>query len=370
MENNNTLQCDTQFQTALSFEDVLLVPQGTSIRSRTEIDLTTKISDKLTLDIPLITTKMDTITGVDMATKIGKLGGMGILPRFDKEDIQAENVAKVKQNNVVVGAAIGCTGDYLKRAEMLVNAGVDVLNTDVAHGHLQINIDAIKTLKEKYGNKITIIGGICATYECAVAMYENGADMVSVGIGGGSICTTRIQTGCGLPTFQSLLEVAKAARKYNKTFQPEAGIRNSGDIVKSLATGASAIMGGSIFAGTDECPGSVISIDGVLYKEYSGSASEKEKQRQVNKDSNGKGKMYIKHVEGVAGIKPYRGPVEDVVISLLAGVRSGMSYCGAKNLQELWENARFVRITSAGGVESNHHDIIVQKDHIVGKALL
>lgn len=353
---HNNLQ---NLPTALSFDDVLLVPKYTKIKSRSQVDLSTQITPNIKLKIPLITTKMDTVTGVKMAIKIGELGGMGMLPRFDKPEIHADNVKKVKEAGVFVGAAIGCKNDFMERAEMLVKAGVDALHTDVAHGHLQMNLDAISAVKNKFGSKVDIIGGICATYESAVAMYKAGADMVSCGVGGGSICTTRIMTGCGMPTFQTLLEVSKAAKEHNKTFMPEAGIRNSGDIVKSLATGASAIMGGSIYAGTDEAPGEVVEVNGKMYKQYSGSTALMQKKNQVAKDATGKSGEYVKHIEGVDALKPYRGSVEGVVEGLLAGVKSGFTYCNALNLQDLWQNAEFIRITNSGMAESKPHEVVV-----------
>lgn len=346
---------------ALSYDDVLLVPKYSQVNSRSDIDLTTKLAPKLTLKIPLIPTKMDTITGVEMAIKMGEIGGMAILPRFDKPEIQADNVAKVKKAGITnIAVAIGCTNGYMERAEMLVKAGATVLHNDVAHGHLKKNIESIKAFKNKFGDEITLMPGIAATYACAVDMYKAGADIVSSGVGAGSICITRTQTGCGLPGFQSLIEISRAAKQFNKTFIPEAGIRNSGDIVKALAIGASAIVGGSIFAGTDETPGEIIEVDGKLYKKYNGAASEEEKIKQVDKDNTGKHKMYIKHVEGVSAMKPYKGSLEETITSLLAGVRSGMSYCGAHTIPELWEKAEFVRVTQAGVLENSHHGVILR----------
>lgn len=246
----------------------------------------------------------------------------------------------------------------MDRAEMLVKAGANILHNDVAHGHLKKNIDAISALKNRFGDKVTLMPGIAATYECAVDMYRAGADCVSSGVGSGSICTTRIQTGCGVPGFQSLLDIAKAAKEHKKNFIPEAGIRNSGDIVKALATGACAVMAGSLFAGTDEAPGDILEINGVMYKRYNGAASEEEKKEQVEKDPQGKGQFYVKHVEGIESLVHCKGPVEEVVLKLLAGIRSGLSYCGARNIPELWEKAKFIQITSAGIVENHAHDVI------------
>lgn len=345
---------------SLSYDDVLLVPQYSEVNSRADVDLSTQISPNTKLKVPLISTKMDTVTGVEMAIEMGRLGGMGILPRFETTENQAKKVAKVFATGCVTAAAVGCKNGFLERAEALANAGATVLNIDVAHGHMKKNIEATVALKNHFGNRITIISGIAATYECAVDLYKAGADSLLVGVGAGSICTTRIMTGYGVPGFTSLVEVSKAAKEFKKTFMPDAGIRNSGDIVKALATGASAIVAGSLFAGTDEAPGDIIEIDGKMYKKYNGSASYEEKTKQVEKDSSDKENHYTIHVEGVAAMVPYKGSLKLLVESLLAGVKSGLSYGGAGNIPELWEKARFIRVTGGGLQESGYHDVVAR----------
>lgn len=344
---------------ALSYDDVLLVPQYSQIDSRSNVDLSTSISPQVSLKIPLISSKMDTVTGVNMAIKMGQLGGLGILPRFELPASQADKVAQVKARTTHVAAAVGCKFGFMERAEMLVSAGADIINLDVAHGHMKKNIDAVSALRQKFGDSITIIAGITSTYNCAVDLYRAGADCLLVGVGAGSTCTTRIQTGFGVPSITSLLETARAAKEFKKTFGPDAGIRNSGDIVKALATGASVICGGYILAGTDEAPGETVVLNGKKYKRYNGSASFAEKNKHVKTDPTDKNAAYIKHIEGISGLVPYRGPVEHIVENLLAGVRSGLGYAGAKNIQELWEKAKFIRITLGGLHESNHHDVIL-----------
>ncbi len=346
---------------ALSYDDVLLIPNSSVIESRKEVDLTTRLTDRLTLKIPLVATKMDSVTGVEMAVKMGKLGGMAIIPRFDSPEIQATKVAAVKKEKVVIAAAVGIKDGYLERAEMLVKAGATVLNIDVAHGHMERNMVVTRKLKRIFGRSVVIISGIAATAKCAEDLYRAGADCILVGVGAGSICTTRVQTGCGVPGLTSLLWVSRVARKYGKTFLPDAGIRSSGDIVKALAAGASAICAGSLFAGTDEAPGEVVVIDGETYKTYNGSASVVEKKRQIAKYDKDKEGHYVEQVEGVASLVKAKGPVEGVVNSLLAGVRSGMSYCGARSIEELWLRARFIRITGAGRVENGAHDVRVSE---------
>ena len=345
---------------ALSLDDVLLVPQYSEINSRKEVDLSTIISENLKLDVPLITTKMDTITGVKMAIEIYRLGGIGILPRFDTQKEQVKKVIEVTKSGAKVLASVGVKDGFLERAKALVKAGAVGIDIDVAHGHMKQTIDSVKTLKKEFEEDITIIAGIASTYESARDLYKAGADSLLVGIGAGSICTTRIKTGCGVPMFTSLIETAKAAKEFGKTFMPDAGIKNSGDIVKSLATGACAVVSGFIFAATDECPGEIFELNGKRYKNYNGSASRVEKINQIQKDSSDKNEKYAIHIEGVEGMVEYRGSLEHVVEELCAGIKSGFSYCGSKNVLELHEKATFVRITSGGIRESGAHDVVVK----------
>lgn len=345
---------------ALSFDDVLLVPQYSEIRSRSEVDLSTVISKNLKLKVPLIPTKMDTITGVEMAKAIYKLGGIGILPRFDTTENQVEKVLEITNAGAKVLAAIGVKDGFLDRAKALVKAGAVGIDIDVAHGHMQQTIDAVKTLKNEFKDDLTIIAGITSTYECARDLYEAGADSLLVGVGAGATCTTRIQTGCGVPIITSLMETARAAKEFSKTFMPDAAMKNPGDVVKAFATGASAIVSGYLFAATDECPGEIFELNGKKYKSYNGSASRGEKIKQVQKDSSDKNEKYTVHIEGVEGLVEYRGSIESVVESLTAGIRSGFSYCGARNIPELHKKAQFIRITQSGMRESGAHDVVVR----------
>jgi IMP dehydrogenase len=347
------------FPLALSFDDVLLVPQYSEVNSRTEVDLTSKISPNLTLKMPIISTKMDTVTGVEMAIAMGKAGGLGIIPRFDPIDVQAGKVAKVKKSGVVVAAAIGIKEGYMERAEALVKAGATVLDVDVAHGHMKKTIEVTKAIRNRFGNNIALFSGIAATKRCADDLYNAGADAILVGIGGSPICSTRIVTGCGLPVFASLLEISEVARRHKKTFFPDAGIRHSGDIVKSFAAGASAVVCGYLLAGVDENPGQMVEIKGRKYKTYNGSASQEEKKKHVEKDPGDKGHNYTIQVEGITSLVNYQGPVREYLNGILAGVRSGFSYCGARNIKELWETARFVRVTNSGIIENGAHDVLV-----------
>lgn len=344
---------------ALSFGDVLLVPHHSNISSRSEVDLTAKITEKIILKIPLISINMDSVTGVKMAIAMGKFGGLGLLPRFDTPDIQADKVKKVKDAGVLAASAVGCKDGFMKRVDAVVKAGADIVTLDVAHGHMQKALDATKEIKNKYGDKVTILSGVIGTYEGAKALFEAGADSVRVGVGPGTICTTRIQTGHGVPQITAILEASRAAREFGKTVLSDGGTENSGDVVKALAAGASAVISGYQLAGTDEAPGEIIEINEDKYKQYNASTSYEEKIKQIEKNGNGKTETYAIHIEGVSSMVPYRGSVEQVITKMMAGVKSGLSYSGAHNIEELWENAKFIRVTPQGRGESGAHAVIL-----------
>ena len=342
----------------LSYDDVLLVPRYSTIKSRSEVDLTSYISPRITLSLPITSAPMMDVTGVELAIELAKLGGLGIIPRFISEEGQAEMVSKVKKEKVLVSAAVGLRNDFVKRAEMLVKAGAYALVLDVANGHMQKAIEATKILKNKFGKDTDIISGLVATSDGAKHLFKAGADSVRVGIGGGSICTTRIATGVGVPNMTTIFDTAKIARSFKKTIIVDAGAKSSGDIVKALAGGCAAVTTGNLLAGTKETPGSITEIKGKKYKQYKGSTSLTEKKFQLE---NGVAfnKDYINHIEGVESLVPYKGPLKDHLAIITAGIRSGFSYCGAKNLKQLQKNAKFIRITVGGLTESGAHDVIL-----------
>lgn len=342
----------------LSYDDVLLVPTYSNIKSRSDVDLSTQISPRVKLNVPLISINMSDVTGVDMAITLGKLGGIGFLPRFETAENQAEMVSLVKKENVVVGAAVGCKDNFLDRAEMLAKAGVDIITLDVAHGGMQQAIDATAELKRRFGKSCDIISGVVGTYETAEALYKAGADSVRVGVGPGTICITRTQTGFGVPQITAIIDCAKAAKKYKKTVLCDGGTKNSGDIVKGLAAGASAVIMGSQFAGHDEAPGEVVMKDEVKYKMYNASTSLAEKKKHVEK-LKCLPSAYTNHIEGVESLVPYKGQLKNSMERWLANIRSGFSYCGAKNISELWQNAKFIRVTPSGVKESGAHDVLL-----------
>ncbi len=337
-----------------SLDDVLLIPQRSDINSRSEVDLSWS-SNNINFSIPIIASNMDCVTGVDMAIAMGKYGGLAILPRFDAPEVQAHNIEIIKKSDVPIAASIGVKDDDWHRLELLVKAGVDHVNVDVAHGHLSKVIEFVASIRQKYP-KLSLSAGVIGTYAAAVDLFDAGVDIIRVGVGPGSACTTRLQAGSGVPQFTAITECAKAARKYGKIVWADGGTKNSGDIVKCLAAGASAVISGSQLAGCDECPVEIIIKDGKKFKPYNGSASLAEKQRQVAKYSLGKDSSYVKHVEGVEKLVPYKGHVGDVIDRLIAGIKSGYSYSNARTTQELWENARFCQVTSMGARENATRD--------------
>lgn len=345
---------------ALSYNDVLLVPQLSSIRSRSEVDLSTTIAPGIKLKLPMISANMDTVTGVEMAVALYKLGGIGYIGRFDPPNVQADKIAKIKKEGAESIGVIGVKDDYLERSRMLLKAGSIALHLDIAHAHATHGIEVVRGCRKAFP-KVPIIAGTVATYQGAYDLLKAGADSIKVGIGAGSICITRIATGHGVPEITAIMEARRAADKFTKKYIiADGGAANSGDIVKALAAGASAYEGGGWAAGTDEAPGKIINKNGVFYKEYNGSTSPEEKQRQLEKDAKNKKPHYAIHVEGVEAMVKYKGPLVEVVDSFSAGIRSGFSYSGAHNIKELWKTAQFIQITNAGLAESRPHDVVLR----------
>ena len=336
------------------FDDVLLKPQFSKIESRSEIDLKTPFSVTSTsyLNIPIISAPMDTVTGPDMVIAINDVGGLGILHRYNSIADQVSLVEEVMSNTTSspnFGAAIGITGDFEDRAAALYDAGCRIFCLDVAHGHHQLMKIALQTLRRGFGKTVHLMAGNIATLEAFNDLSDWGADSIRVGVGGGSICSTRVQTGHGVPTFQSVLDCAASDR--DTLLIADGGIKNSGDMVKALAAGADAVMCGSLLAGTEETPGTVLrSNDGSPpRKVYRGMAS-----REAQKAWRGK----VGSVEGVATTVPIRGSVTNVLHDLEWGIRSGLSYTGARNLKELRGKARFMIQTSASQTESSPHALL------------
>ena len=342
---------------ALTFDDVLLLPKYSNILpSNTNIFL--QLTKKISLKVPFLTSAMDTVTESKMAIAIAKEGGLGIIHRNLDIKKQSDEIIKVKNKKLYVGAAIGTNKDDLERANSLASNGVDLIVIDTAHGHSEKVIKTLNKIKKKIKNIPVCVGNI-ATGEAAKKLYNSGADIIKVGIGPGSICTTRMVAGIGVPQISAIMEVKKALNKKNIKIISDGGIKFSGDIAKALAAGADAIMMGSIFAGTDESPGKKFKRNGKIYKQYRGmgsigAMSAGSANRYFQKNYKDKAKFVP---EGVEGRVEYKGKVSKIIYQLQGGLRSSMGYIGAKNLKEINKKAKFVKITKAGFYESMVHSV-------------
>lgn len=289
----------------------------------------------------------------------GRLRGLITIKDIQKAK-QYPNSAKDARGRLLVGAAVGVTPQTLQRVDALVEAGVDVVVVDSSHGHSAGVLEMVAAIRRRHPN-LAIIGGNVATYEGALDLIEAGADAIRVGIGPGSICTTRVVAGIGVPQLTAILECARAARPRGVPVIADGGIRYSGDIVKALAAGADTVMIGSLFAGTDESPGEMEIFQGRSFKVYRGMGS-------IGAMKEGSPDRYFQEQgaklvpEGIEGRVPYRGPLSETIFQLVGGVRSGMGYCGCRTIPELQERGRFIRITSAGVRESHPHDVQITKE--------
>ncbi len=350
------------FPLALTFDDVLLVPQKSEILPR-DVNLRTRLTKKLSLEIPLLSSPMDTVTEATMAIAMAKEGGLGIIHKNLDGENQVEEVKKVKQAGFLVGAAVSVGDKAIRRAEALVAARVDVLVVDSAHGHSKGVLDMVAYLKKTYPD-VQVVGGNVATAEATRDLINAGADAVKVGIGPGSICTTRIVAGIGVPQLTAVMNCAAEAKKHNVPIIADGGIRYSGDIVKALAAGASVVMMGGALAGTDEAPGEITEMAGVKMKVYRGMGSMEAMQHgskdRYLQESVTEAKKLVP--EGIVGKIKYKGSVDYVVYQLLGGLRAGMGYCGAETIEQLHENAHFVQITGAGVRESHPHSLAYISD--------
>ncbi len=344
-------------QNSLTFDDVLLVPKYSDISSRTEVDISNLLEPDIKLELPIISSPMDTVSEVDMSVAMANSGGLSILHRRCSIEQQIEMVLKLKeiQPNNPIAAAVGTTGDFFERTQELINNGVSIICIDTAHGHHNNVGEALEKINNLPNRTMLhIMAGNVATGEGYYYLASRGANSVRVGVGGGAICSTRINTGFGVPNLSAIFDCVNKRKEikwenseaYTPSIIIDGGIKHPGDIVKSLAAGADFIMCGSLLAGTDETPGEIItSLDGIKTKVYRGMAS-----KAVMKDWN-----KTAAPEGISTTIAYKGPVGPILQDLAGNIRSGFSYAGARNLKELQQNAHFIQQTQAGQQESFTH---------------
>lgn len=374
----------------LTFDDILIVPVRSSVYSRKTVDISVQLTKNVALNIPIISAAMDTVTESKMAIAMAREGGLGVIHRFMSVEEQCNEVLKIKnaapyvteaveeytgnemllkekmtikftsnpaldkEQRLLSCAAIGVK-DTVERSDALLKSGCDVLCLDVAHAYSERTIKAIKELRKEHGDVDLIVGNV-ATYEGAEDLITAGADCVKVGIGGGSTCTTRIVTGCGVPQLTAITWCAEACEKYGIALIADTSMRNSGDLVKALAAGGDAGMFGGLFAGCDEAPSLLVIENGSKYKIARGMASRGAMKRRMEIETNSVDVKNDAAPEGVEITVPYQGSISDVLRNLIGGLRSGMSYCNAHSLADLKKNARFVRVSASTHKESEPHN--------------
>ena len=336
----------------LAFDDVLLVPRRSGVRSRQDVSLATPLTRRVQLGVPIVAANMDTVCEWEMALALGRLGGIGIIHRFFTIEQQAEQIRKVKGEGVLVGAAVGTDHDTLERSRAMVDEGCDVLVLDIAHGHSDHALDAVARIKREFPGTDLIAGNV-ATREGALDLITAGADAIKVGVGPGGVCTTRLVAGVGVPQLTAINDCAAL----DVPIIADGGIRTSGDIAKALAAGGQSVMIGSMFAGTKESPGEIEQSAHGLVKRVRGMASFEAIRHRAERQGTDIDEEYLEQraPEGVEGTVNYKGSVVPLVQKLLAGLRSSMSYLDAQTIAEFQANARFVRVTQAGLTESHPH---------------
>ena len=359
---------------ALTFDDVLLVPQYSEI-TPDMADVSTKLTNTFKMNVPFLSAAMDTVSEHKLVTALALAGGLGVIHKNMSIADQAKEVEMVKnyefdneknkralidkKGRLCVGAAIGVTADMMDRVHALMDAGVDVFVLDSAHGDSKNIINAIKNLRLEYSS-MELIAGNVATYEGALDLMKAGASAVKVGMGPGSICTTRIIAGIGVPQLQAVMDCARASKEMNVPIIADGGIKYSGDVVKALAAGANTVMLGGLFATCEEAPGDIFESNGKKYRTYRGMGSiEAMAKGSTDRYFQTGHKKFV--AEGVQGIVEVKTTVEELVFQLVGGLKAGMGYCGSKDISTLQEKGTFIKITNNALLESHPHDISIDK---------
>lgn len=353
-----------------TFDDLLLVPAYSTVVPA-DVNLKTRLCDGIELSIPVCSAAMDTVTESAMAIALAQSGGIGFIHKNLSVEAQADMVRAVKQavvsskdaavdsnGKLLAGAAVGVSETTMVRVKELVDAGVDILTVDSAHGHSKGVIDTVAKIHKAYP-KLPLVGGNIVTSDAAQALIQAGASVLKVGVGPGSICTTRIVSGVGVPQLSAISDVVQVAKRYNVGVIADGGIKFSGDIVKALAAGADAVMLGGLLAGCEETPGDIIEVYGKRVKTYVGMGSLSAMQRGSSDRYFQGGQKELKKLvpEGIEATVPYKGPMSDVIYQMMGGLRSGMGYCGCETISELKDKAKFVKISNAGLKESHPHTV-------------
>ncbi|MDI6451951.1 IMP dehydrogenase [Peloplasma aerotolerans] len=357
---------------AFTFDDLLLVPAFSKVVP-VDVKVNTKLTKKIELNIPILSAAMDTVTEDEMAIALAKIGGMGIIHKNLSIQEQTDMVKKVKSTpldvsdkdacvdlnkKLRVGAAVGVSKDTMDRVKALVSANVDIIAVDSAHGHSKGVIETVKQIHALYPD-LDIIGGNVVTAQAAIDLIYAGASAIKVGVGPGSICTTRVVSGVGVPQLTAINDVYQVTRQYEIGIIADGGIKLSGDIPKALAAGADCVMLGGLLAGTKETPGDVFVVDGKEVKSYVGMGSLTAMKKGSSDRYFQGGVQELKKLvpEGIEATVSYKGPICDVIHQMVGGLRSGMGYCGCETITEMKDKAQFVKISNAGLKESHPHDV-------------
>ena len=358
-----------------TFDDVLLVPDYSEVVPN-NVEVHTQLTQKIKLNIPLLSAAMDTVTEDKMAIAMANEGGLGVIHKNMPIEDQARMVRAVKEtepssdkaavdglHRLICGAAVGVGPETLKRVSALVEAEVDIIVVDSAHGHSKGILDTVRSIRSEF-KEIDIMAGNIISASAATDLIYAGATCVKVGVGPGSICTTRVVSGVGVPQLTAISDVYQIAKQYKVGIVADGGIKQSGDIVKALAAGADCVMLGGLFAGTEETPGKIMEVYGKKVKSYVGMGSLSAMQRGSSDRyfQGGVAELDKLVPEGIEATVPYKGPVKDTCYQMIGGLRSGMGYCGCKDIEELKNKSKFIVISGNGLRESHPHDVTIVKE--------